>query len=167
MKLPPAAALASLLLAVPALSAGPMETVRITISGGNLRMPVEITDPALTGIFKVYAGPGNFKRLPDGTRQPIDVPQGFIVDWSRGTVTPPGGTSATYTVSFTTSRPGRNIYTVRYLVDSATGHGYVYLPGKDEEGYADNVWMIVRGVEGHWFRAWSQWEELSRPFLTD
>lgn len=79
MKVFSSLALASLILAVPALQSGPMDTVRIVISGGDVRTPVEINDPAVTALFKVWAGPGNFMRRPDGTQVPIDFPQGFIV----------------------------------------------------------------------------------------
>jgi hypothetical protein len=142
-----------------------MDTVRITISGGDLRTPVEITDSATTDMFRVWAGPGNFRREPDGSTAPVEFDHGFIVDWSRGSVPPPDGNATTYTVDFTTSRSDRNVYRVRYRIDAATGDGYVYLPGKGEEGYADNTWMILRGVEGKWFHAWGQWEQVSLPLI--
>jgi hypothetical protein len=54
---------------------------------------------------------------------------------------------------------------VRYAIDPATGRGLVYLPGEGEPGYEDNVFMILRGVEGNWFHAWSRWEELAHPII--
>jgi hypothetical protein len=77
---------------------------------------------------------------------------------------PPEGLEV-YQISFLTTRQARNTYVVSYVIDPATNHGYVYLPGKTEAGYADNVWMIWRGVEGNWFHAWSAWEKLAHPLI--
>ena len=39
----------------------------------------------------------------------------------------------------------RLIYVVSYAFDAATGHGYVYLPGRSDKGYYLNVGTILRG----------------------
>ena len=41
----------------------------------------------------------------------------------------------------------------------------MYLPGKGDEGYLDNVWLIYRGNEGNWFHAWNAWKELAHPLI--
>ena len=58
-------------------------------------------------------------------------------------------------------------YFVRYGVDRSTGEGYVYIPGKTDVAYADNTWIILRGVEGNWFHAWSIWEKVANPLISD
>jgi hypothetical protein len=68
-------------------------------------------------------------------------------------------------VAFVTTRPNRNVYLVRYLIDLSTKRGYVYIPGKGEKGYADNTWMILRGIEGNWFHAWDAWEAIAHPLI--
>ena len=31
--------------------------------------------------------------------------------------------------------------------------------------YRENTWLLLRGVEGKWFHAWSQWNSAVRPLL--
>lgn len=148
------------------LQSGPMATVRILIKGEQLLRPVEITDPQVLALFRAGAGPGNFELLPGGVRQPIYAAQSFVVDWSRGIVKPPEGLQV-YDVSFVTTHTHRNIYFVRYGVDRSTSEGYVYIPGKTDAAYEDNTWIILRGVEGNWFHAWSVWEKVANPLISD
>jgi len=149
------AALAGLLalLIVPVRLSAKGKTVRITIQGAALAAPIEITGQEAAD-FRVWTGPGTSS----------DEPQGLIMDWSRGMAKPPEGLEV-YQISFLTTRQARNTYVVSYVIDPANNHGYVYLPGKTEAGYADNVWMIWRGVEGNWFHAWSAWEKLAHPLI--
>ena len=88
----------------------------------------------------------------------------MVVDWSRGVSEPPQDLPV-YQVSILTTRPDHGAYTVSYLFDPSTGEGYIYLPGKADAGYRDNVWLIYRGVEGHWFHAWSKWDKLAHPLI--
>jgi hypothetical protein len=141
------------LLIVPVQLSAKGDTVRITIKGGDLAAPIEITDPKVTVAFHVWSGPGTSS----------NEAQGLIVDWSQGVAEPPEGLQL-YEVSFVTTRPGRS-YVVSYLLDPSTGEGYVYLPGKTDPAYRDNVWLIYRGVEGNWFHAWSTWEKLAHPLI--
>ena len=143
-----------------------MDTIRITIKGGQLTAPVEITDQQAIAPFHVGAGPGNVRVLPDGSRVPNFPAQCFIVDWSRGTTELPKGLPV-YEISFVTTRTDRSTYIVRYGIDQSTNEGYVYIPGNGDAAYADNVWMILRGVEGNWFHAWSAWEKLVHPLITN
>jgi hypothetical protein len=147
----------------PRARAAEMDTVKIIIAGGDLSAAIEITDPAVLDDFKVWAGPGNFRR-EGGRDVPIQFDHGFIVDWSRGSVNPPQPLK-TYTVSFVTTRTSHNTYVVRYVIDPSTKGGYVYLPGKGEPEYTANTWLILRGVEGKWFHAWSRWEAVANPLI--
>lgn len=156
---------ASLLLlnALP-VQAGPMDTVRIVIAGGDLATPIEVTDQAVTRTFEVWSGPGTFRSV-GADRVPIVIAQGFIVDWSRGVVVDPPKGVHTYDVSFVTTRHDPGTYVVRYAIDPSTNLGYVYLPGKADSEYRDNTYLIYRGNEGNWFHAWGEWEKLAHPLI--
>ena len=142
------------LLIVPVQLSAKGKTVRITIKGGDVAAPIEITDPAMIAGFSVWTGPGTS----------TNEPQGLIVDWSRGMVEPPQGLQA-YEVSILTARPNCAPYVMSYLVDPSTNEGYVYLPGSSDPGYRGNVWLIYRGIEGNWFHAWSVWEKFAHPLI--
>ena len=116
------------------------DTVRIVINGGNLAAPIGITELAVAARFQVWSS--------------------LILDRSRGAVEPPKNLPI-YNISFVTTRRNPGTYVVRYAVDPATNKGYVYVPGKTDAEYRDNVWLIYRGIEGHWFHACSEWEKLA------
>ena len=52
-------------------------TTKITITGGGLQSPVEISDPQVLKDFNVWSGPGTFANDVEGT-------EGFIIDWASG-----------------------------------------------------------------------------------
>lgn len=137
------------LLIAPQLSAKG-ETVRIIVSCGDLKAPIEIT----AGRFQVWTGPGTSS----------DEAQSLNVDWARGPVESPKGLQV-YQVSFVTTRQNPSTYVVRYAFDPATNQGYVYIPGKQDPEYRDNVFLILRRVEGKWFHAWTDWEKLANPLI--
>jgi len=145
------ASLLLLIAALPLFAKG--TTVRITITGGDLAAPIEITDPLVAG-FHVWSGAGTSS----------NESQGFIVDWSRG-ITQPPNIRQVYDVSFFTTRRDPGTYVVRYGIDPSTNQGYVYLPGKNDAAYGDNTWLIYRGVEGNWFHAWNAWEQIEHPLI--
>jgi hypothetical protein len=66
------------------LQSATMTTVRILIKGEQLTGTLEINDPQVLALFRVGAGPGNFRVLPGGIRQPSYDAQSFIVDWPEG-----------------------------------------------------------------------------------
>lgn len=140
------------------------DPIKIVISGGGLPAPIAITDPAVTARFKVGAGPGTFTLQPDRTRIAKNEPS-MIVDWPAGTVSPP---SAMWTTVFEVSFiiPRRGTYYAYYWIDPATKHGYVYLPGPGDPHYQSNIKMIHRQVEGNWFHAWSTWDEVANPLIS-
>lgn len=128
------------------------DTVRISIAGPGLAAPVEITEGV--GLFQVWSGPGTSSREP----------QSFLADWAAGAVEPPES-KLTYQITVHTTRPApHSIYFVLYRIDSS-GKGYVYIPGKDHPAYTDNTWLILRSVEGKWFRAWKEWEAIAHPLI--
>jgi hypothetical protein len=146
--------LALALLGLPPQLSAAGDTIRITIKGGDLAAPIEIADREVVAAFSVWSGPGTS----------TNEAQGLIVDWSRGVAEPPKGPRV-YEVSFHTTRRDPGTYVVSYLIDPSTNKGYVYLPGKQDAGYRDNVWLIYRGVEGRWFHAWSAWEKVAHPLI--
>jgi hypothetical protein len=145
------------LFALPLIAFAKGDTIRIAIRGGTHSAPIEITEPALTHRFNVWSGPG--------TGPTVD-PEGLNVDWSRGIAHPPDGLES-YIVSFVTTRSNPSTYVVRYAIDPVSKQGYVYIPGKADPSYRDNVWLIYRGIEGNWFYASKAWQALADPLISD
>ena len=145
-----------LLLAPELLAKG--KTVKIVIAGGDLAKPIEISDPKTLADFQVWAGPGTSSNQG----------QGLIVDWARREVKelPEGLTH--YEVSFYVNEPTERVaYVVLYAFDPSTRHGYVYIPGKSDQHFQSNVRTIYRGVEGSWFNAWTVWDSVAGPLVTN
>jgi hypothetical protein len=146
--------------AIPARVFAKADISRITIKGADLKTPIEITDPKTLANFDVWSGPGT--SWTGGSPKEADR---FIIDWSQGVTEPPKGLQR-YEVLFYAKMPNeRLVYVVFYEYDPATEHGYIYLPGRADERYRLNVGTIYRGVEGRWFRAWSEWDSLARALL--
>jgi hypothetical protein len=127
---------------------------KITIENSKFDRPIVITDSEITHKFSVFAGPGTSG----------NEPRSLIMDWAGGAVTPPPSELETYRVSFYVDGYALP-YVVLYAFNSSKKQGYVYLPGKGEESYRQNVSMIIRGVEGHWFRALPLWEDVATPLI--
>ena len=52
------------------------------------------------------------------------------------------------------------MYVVSYVRDPQSGSGFVYLPGRGEEGWAMNVRTILRdGQDGRWHHADREWSD--------
>ena len=50
------------------------------------------------------------------------------------------------------------LYSVTYVKNPTTGEGFIYLPGRGEEGWRRNVMTILRdGQDGKWHRAAGDW----------
>jgi hypothetical protein len=146
-----------ILLAVPALLSAKGTPTRITVNGGDLRTPIEITDPAVLERFNVWAGPG--VRVNG-----IEEVNGFIIDWSSGVVAERPAGLRHYEVSFYVKYQNRDseqvAYVVAYECGASAEQGYVYLPGKGDEWYLLNTTTILRGREGKWFRATNAWQQV-------
>ena len=114
-------------------------TVRIAISGGGLSAPIEATDPA--ALASIWAGRfiGTLSDQPDKSLPRYRVT--FYVRWA--------------TASAETIDPK---YVVTYVRDPRNGRGFLYLPGRGEEGYAMNVGSMERdGHDGRWHHADAEW----------
>jgi len=138
--------------AVSLFAKGP--TKKITIEGPSLARPIEITDPNVTRDFQVFGGLGTSNRESNG----------LIADWASGAVAPPSGLE-TYRVSFYLDEYPIP-YVVLYAFDPSTSQGYVYIPGKADEWYRTNISIIIRHVEGTWFRTRMRWEQVARPLIS-
>ena len=116
-------------------------TVRLTIAGADLPAPIETSDPA--ALANIWAGTfiGNPCQAPDTSLPRYRVT--FHVRWADG--------------STETVEPK---YTVLYVRDARTNAGFVYLPGRGEDGYTMNAKSMLRdGQDGHWHRAQPEWSE--------
>ena len=148
---------ASLVILLPVQVFAKSETTKITITGGDLKAPVILTDLQVLAPFKVWAGPGTS----------FVEAQSFIVNWPMHlTDEPPSGLKR-YQVSFFAMLPREQlIYFVFYEYDPSTGVGYVYLPGRADKWYDLNVSTIFRGVEGTWHHASKPWDKTAARLLS-
>ena len=73
----------------------------------------------------------------------------------------PDPTWARYVVAFYVEPPRQPVqmmYSVMYVKSPTTGEGFIYLPGKGEDGWRRNVMTILRNSQdGKWHRAASDW----------
>lgn len=153
-----AAAILVAISAIPVTLTAKEKTLKITVNGGNLAIPVEITDPKILDNFNVWTGPGTNSNEDEG----------FIVQWSRGATAEPPSRLSQYLVSFYTERSSeRPFYVVSYCYDSSRRRGYVYFPGFSEKWYSENVGTIFRGVEGDWFLSRPVWDTTVEPLIAN
>lgn len=152
MKEPPFALSLAFLLALlfsPQATLAKAETFKITISGGGLANPIEITDPRVLALSNVWSG-----HFLDVTRAPED--------------NPPKGLLA-FEVSFfmkISENDIRKNYVVFYYPNSPGEQGYVYLPGKGSPLWWVDAGSIMRtGRDGKWNYASPAWESLVKPML--
>jgi hypothetical protein len=136
----------------------------ITISGGDLAAPAQITDSAVIRKFSPFAGPAS-GTTSNGVFVPYSKAGGFVADWARGTVAAPGN-AVLYAVQFHSSAPEHS-YRLRYAVDRSSGETFVYFPGKGEPEYGENVSMVLHRIEGNWFHAWLDWDKVAKPLIAD
>jgi hypothetical protein len=131
---------------MPLLAKGNVVTVRITAT--RLTNVVAITDQNILDRSNVYAG-----TFLGPVTDPVDPA------WPRYEIT--------LVVEPRTPMPALaptgvfKPYVMRYAIDPATGHGFLYLPGHGEDGYRLNTNLIIRdGHDGRWHRADPTWAEL-------
>lgn len=137
------------------LGKGP--TYKIVITGPAYA--VEIRDAKALEDFRFGSGPGNFIGFgPNGT--PNWKPKSWIVEDWKSPVPAPDPALPRLKASFHIQLSDETReYVIHYVYDSAARQGYVYLPGKGDASYAENIRLLHRGddYDGHWFRATREW----------
>ena len=138
--------------ALPLPAKGNAVTVRITAASST--NVVAITDRDLLDYSNVYVG----RFLGPVTDRRIDP------EWPRYVIT--------LVVEPRTPMPALaptgvfKPYVMHYAIDPATGEGFLYLPGRGEEGYRLNTNLIIRdGSDGRWHRAEPTWAGLLNGYL--
>ena len=133
------AAAAAVAVAVPVDGKAPVE--RITISGGGLSERITVADKETLDLSNPW--------------------HGRIANWSADVSPPPVGRPV-YDITLHARLRGpeiRGIYQLRYVKGEGGAPGAVYLPGRGEPWYTQNVSIIYReGHDGHWHVATSAWE---------
>jgi hypothetical protein len=145
-------------------------TVRITIAGDNLDVPIEINDPGVVSQFNIWNGPGVSTIGPDGTPNPPaylnpDHSAGRFINWPRGFAEARPSGLQRLEVTFFIGAPRHpdvtRTFLVAYEVDWQNESGYVYLPRWQ------NSQLIHHGVEGNWFHSSRRWNELIMPMIAE
>jgi hypothetical protein len=117
------------------------KTVKLVVSGGGLRQPIEISGKEI-----LFANPWG---------------DAFVSPWIA--VSEPASSGRRYEVSFY-EEMGTNDVRVKYVVDyvpGVPGHGAIHLPGRGDPRYRANVSTIIRdGQDGKWFPASDEWERV-------
>jgi len=135
------------------LARGNAVTIRIDITGGRLTQPLAVTDRALLDLSGVYQG----SFLGDLETNGVDP------SWSRYALT---FVSAPQIPTASCPAETRRTYVAYYVRNPATDEGFVYLPGRGEDGYRTNTSMMIRdGHDGHWHRALPAWAALLNSYL--
>ena len=149
-------AVSALLVAgsLPLLARGSAVTVRLDIGGPTLSNPIHVTaDQDLLDLSNVYAG--RFIGLP-ATRVDSDWPR-YVVTFVVESRTP----LPTLALTGLQKR-----YVVHYALDRQSGEGFVYLPGRGEDGYRENISLIIREEQdGRWHHASETWAALLNPYV--
>ena len=131
--------LASTCFAAPLGAKG--QTVKLVVSGGGLREPIEIT-----GKDVAFANPWG---------------DSFVHSWNA--IAEPAAAAPRYDVSFYEHLAPGDVE-MKYVVDyvpGLTGHGAIHLPGRGDPRYRGNNSTIMReGRDGKWFPASSEWERV-------
>lgn len=127
-------------------------TVRLDITGGRLKQPLVVREQAildLSGVYQgTFLGPVTDAVQPSWSRYAVT----FVVEPQIFTPALPPGTQRTYVA--------------HYVRNPETGEGFVYLPGRGEDGYRTNIGMIIRdGDDGQWHHAFPTWAELLNSYL--
>jgi hypothetical protein len=121
----------------------------VTVSGGNITKPVTITDRDALRLSNPW--------------------HGNIADWKGAHVGSPPTDRSVYEITLHARMRGpevRPIYQLRYIEGRHDQPGYVYLPGRGEPWYRQNVSIIYReGHDGHWHAAAPEWDAHIRRAL--
>jgi DNA-binding beta-propeller fold protein YncE len=136
------------LLAIPLFLSGKAETIRVTITGGELTHPIQITDAKILNVSHAW-----------GTE---------FLDSSRPPLTPAPNITNPYEVTLFSQIANNDIRKtcVFFYSPSSSAAGVIYLPGKGAI-WGLNVGTIVRkGRDGKWSYASPAWETLIKPLIS-
>lgn len=108
----------------------------------------------------------------------FDPWSGQFIDWPSQVVSAPIDRSQSYEVFFYMKRAGRRtdydrgelklIYAIRYLPGHDGARGFIYLPGKGEKYYNNNIGTIWReNDDGKWHQASASWDAVIKRILID
>jgi hypothetical protein len=132
------------------------------VESGTLRAPIEIQDAEALSRFNPLTGRGAWS-------EGVEQTTGFIIDWFSEVSSLAANTDSLFKVRFYGSHhsgPEKVTYTVIYAYVASDGaREAVYLPGKGDAEYRDNITSIFRGVEGKWFRPTAEWQRVIRPLI--
>jgi hypothetical protein len=138
---------------LPLLARGNAVTVRLEVSGPTLPTPVHVTNRDLLEISNVYGG--QFLGRP-ADRVRAGLPR-YVVVLVVEPRTPLPALAPTGVYKH---------YTFQYALDRQSGEGFVYLPGRGEDGYRGNIGLIIRDEQdGRWHHASEAWAALLNPYL--
>jgi hypothetical protein len=172
MRLINAAMISLAFLALPIVAWSKGETVQIDIDGGDLALPIEITDPAIISRFNIWNGPGvstSSYGVPDPPAYLDSIqPAGRFIDWPKGVVETRPEDLDRYRVTFQIASRGNaphsiQSYRVMYEIGPDSDKSYMYLPTFSDPNYTGG--LIYHGVEGNWFYSSASWEALVRPII--
>jgi hypothetical protein len=139
--------------ALPLVARGNAVTVRLEVSGAALSKAVHVTNRDLLEMSNVYGG--QFLGVPADS---VDsgLPR-YVVSLVVESRTPMPALAPTGTYKR---------YTFHYALDRRSGKGFIYLPGRGEDGYRGNIGLIIRDDhDGRWHHASETWAALLNPYL--
>lgn len=124
------------ILSNPAVSKVP--TVALSITGPGFELPLHLDSPEVT---EAHVWMGNF------------------ADWQSGAQQEPTGDLPRYAVHFwVRTTPVQMKYVVDFVWDETHDKGYIYLPGRGDPRFYNNVYSILReNQDGKWFNASDTW----------
>jgi len=136
------------LLVVPSALSGKAETARVTITGGGLASPIQITDAKVLELSHAWGG-----EFLDASRPPLS--QAPNVD-------------SPYEVTFYSwiaDNDIRKTCVFFYSPGSAAAPGIIYLPRQGPVWWLNSGTIVREGRDGKWSYASPEWEALIKPFI--
>jgi hypothetical protein len=138
---------------LPLMARGAAVTVRLEISGPTASEPIQVTNRDLLDLSNVYGA--QFLGRPAG-RVDSGLPR-YVISLVI---------EARPAIPAAAPRGTQKRYTMHYALDRQSGEGFVYLPGRGEDGYRGNIGLIIRDEQdGRWHHASETWAGLLNPYL--
>jgi hypothetical protein len=135
------------------------DTFRIEITGAGLTTPLEIDSIPIVNQFSIWSASFIEHPLAPVLAPPAELQRSRVVFHQRGREP---------------MQEWHRYYVVTYVYDPAHKGGFIYFPGpndapaagpRDGTDYQRNVYSIIRGTEGKWYRASPAWEQTVRPLI--